>query len=312
MLFNIVTSDQSFKVGPFSIIPVSSYHGENSPSGSVIYIIKLANQKVIIGWDFLSLPNIDETLLWNPSLAVLGTQSYNPHPETGMISVSEAFELVRRWNAKECYIVHYRGLLDFEEASNQWFRGPVKAMTTDELQKTVDSHLLIIGAEGKFRITVAKEGMLWDSLQNERQEKEQSQKSSSFSDQNSPHFLEIEGLQQYIFRIEKEHKDDKLKLMIEDRINRFNLEFDKPRKVDDTDDSDKLIAQGVKGMLSKGPDLRIEIVPTSENKYAIRIRASKGKKKSVFNDDIMISSTEAEKLTRYIKDNFLPFAISAK
>ena len=31
-----------------------------------------------------------------------GTQSYNPHPQTGMISVSEAFELVRRWNAKEC------------------------------------------------------------------------------------------------------------------------------------------------------------------------------------------------------------------
>jgi phosphoribosyl 1,2-cyclic phosphodiesterase len=303
MLFNIVAPDQSFKVGPFSVIPILSYHGENSPSGSVIYIIKLANQKVIIGWDFLSLPNVDESLLWNPSLAVLGTQSYNPHPETGMISVSEAFELVRRWNAKECYIVHYRGLLDFEEASNQWFRGPVKAMTTDELQKTVDSHLLIIGAEGKFRITVAKEGMLWDSLQkNERQEKEQSQESStSFSDQN---FLEIEGLQQYIFRIEKEHKDDKLKLMIEDRINRFNLEFDKPRKVDDTDDSDKLIAQGVKGMLSKGPDLRMEIVPTSENKYAIRIRASKGKKKSVFNDDIMISSTEAEKLKRYIKDNF--------
>ena len=129
------------------------------------YIIKLANQKVIIGWDFLSLPNIDETLLWNPSLAILGTQSYNPHPQTGMISVSEAFELVRRWHAKECYIVHYRGLLDFEEASNQWFRGPVKAMTTDELQRMVDSHLGIIGDEGKFRITVAKEGMLWDSYE---------------------------------------------------------------------------------------------------------------------------------------------------
>jgi hypothetical protein len=32
-----------------------------------------------------------------------------------MISVSEAFELIRRWNTKECYIVHYRGLLDFED-----------------------------------------------------------------------------------------------------------------------------------------------------------------------------------------------------
>jgi phosphoribosyl 1,2-cyclic phosphodiesterase len=313
VLFNIVAPDQPFKVGPFSVIPISSYHGENSPSGSVIYIIKLANEKVIIGWDFLSLPNIDETLLWNPSLAILGTQSYNPHPQTGMISVSEAFELVRRWHAKECYIVHYRGLLDFEEASNQWFRGPVKAMTTDELQKMVDSHLQIIGDEGKFRITVAKEGMLWDSLQNKMQEKEQSQESStSFSDQNSRQILEIEGLQQYIFRIEKEHKDDKLKLMIEDRINRFNLEFDKPRKVEDTDDNDKLIAQGVKGMLSKGPDLRMEIVPATENKYAIKVRASKGKKKNVFNDDIMITRTDAEKLKRYIKDNFTPFAISAK
>ena len=313
MLFNIVAPDQPFKVGPFSVIPISSYHGENSPSGSVIYIIKLANQKVIIGWDFLSLPNIDETLLWNPSLAILGTQSYNPHPQTGMISVSEAFELVRRWHSKVCYIVHYRGLLDFEEASNQWFRGPVKAMTTDELQRMVDSHLQIIGDEGKFRITVAKEGMLWDSLQNNRQEEEQSQESStSFSDQNSPQILEIEGLQQYIFRIEKEHKDHKLKVMIEDRINRFNLEFDKPRKVEDTDDNNKLIAQGVKGMLSKGPDLRMEIVPTTENKYAIKVRASKGKKKNVFNDDIMITSTDAEKLKRYVKDNFMPFAISAK
>src|SRR5690349_19595529 len=303
LMFSIVLPDQTFQVGPFSVIPLLAHHGDNSPAGSVIYVVKLTDRKVIIGWDFLSLPNVNEDLLWNPDLAILGTQSYNPHPETGMISVSEAFELVRRWNAKECYIVHYRGLLDFEEASNQWFRGPVKAMTTDELQKTVDSHLLIIGAEGKFRITVAKEGMLWDSLQNERQEKEQSQESStSFSDQNSPQILEIEGLQQYIFRIEKEHKDDKLKLMIEDRINRFNLEFDKPRKVDDTDD--KLIAEGVKGMLSKGPDLRMEIVPASENKYAIKIRVSKGKKKSVFNDDIMIASTEAEKLKRYIKDNF--------
>jgi hypothetical protein len=83
-----------------------------------------------------------------------------------MISVSEAFELVRRWNIKECYIVHYRGLLDLEEASNQWFRGPTKAMTTDELQKVIDSHLKIVGSGGKFRMTVAREGMIWDSGSN--------------------------------------------------------------------------------------------------------------------------------------------------
>ena len=86
-----------------------------------------------------------------------------------MISVSDAYDLVRRWNAKECYIVHYRGLLDFEEASNQWFRGPVKAMTTDELQSVIDSHLQVTGDNGKFRITVAKEGMVWTGKEDQKQ-----------------------------------------------------------------------------------------------------------------------------------------------
>ena len=307
--FNIIQPDQTFQVGPFSIMPVLAYHGENSPAGSVIYIAKLANRKVIIGWDFLSLPNVNENLLWNPDLAILGTQSYNPHPQTGMISVSEAFELIRRWNAKECYILHYRGLLDFEEATNQWFRGPVKAMTTDELQKVINSHLQIIGSEGKFKMTVAKEGMIWDSVpaQSKREEKEQLQGSSL--DENAPQFIEIEGLQNYIFRIEKERNDDKLKLMIEDRINRFNLEFDKPRIVENTEGNDKdvLVAQGVKGMLAKGADLRMEIIPKTESgEYAIKIRASKGKKKNVFIDDILVSSFDAQRLKRYIKENFKP------
>ena len=307
--FNTIQPDKTFEIGPFLITPVLADHGDNSPSGSVIYVVKLANHKVIIGWDFLSLPNVNENLLWNPDLVILGTQSYNPHPQTGMISVSEAFELVRGWNAKECYIVHYRGLLDFEEATNQWFRGPVKAMTTDELQKVIDSHLGIMGSEGKFRITVAREGMVWDSsgLQNKQQQSLQESSSSvSSSDQSassSASFLELESLEKYIMRIEKEA--GKLKLMIEDRINRFNLEFDKPRKLPNTtDDNIILEAQGIRGMLAKGPDLRMEIVRKSENEYAIKVRAYKGKKKNVFNEDILVNNTDAQRLKTYIKENF--------
>ena len=222
--------------------------------------------------------------LFGIHLWLFWVHNYNPHPQTGMISVSEAFEFVRRWNAEECYIVHYRGLLDFEEASNQWFRGPVKAMTTDELQKVIDSHLQIIGNEGKFRMTVAKEGMIWDSQRLETKTRKERTATRIFISKSSisSHFIEIEGLQNYIFRIEKEHKVDKLKIMIEDRINRYNLEFDKPRKVETPDDNDKdgIVAQGVKGMLAKGPDLRMEIAPKTENEYAINVRASKGKKKN--------------------------------
>ena len=66
--FTILQPGENFDVGTFSVMPVLSHHGENSPPGSVIYIVKLANQKVIVGWDFLSLPNVDEHLLWNPDL----------------------------------------------------------------------------------------------------------------------------------------------------------------------------------------------------------------------------------------------------
>jgi phosphoribosyl 1,2-cyclic phosphodiesterase len=309
--FAVMQPGENFDVGPFSVMPALSYHGENSPTGSVIYIVKLANQKVIVGWDFLSLPNIDENLLWNPDLAILGTQSFNPHPQTGMISVSEAFELIRRWNAKECYLVHYRGLLDFEEASNQWFRGPIKAMTTDELQQVVDSNLKIVGSGGKFRITVAREGMVWDSKNKKSSQIEEKmrEKLQESSDQEilAPQYVEIESLQNYVFRIENEPKADKLKLIIEDAVNRYNLEFDRPRRVDADSEKEIIVAQGIKGMLAKGPDLRIEIEPMSENEYVINARASKGKKKNVFNDEILISNADSERLKKYIKDNFMVY-----
>jgi phosphoribosyl 1,2-cyclic phosphodiesterase len=296
--FNIVQPDLTSEVGPFSVTPILADHGDNSPPGSVIYIVKLLDKKIIIGWDFLSLPNADPNLFWNPDLLILGTQSYNPHPQTGIISVSDAYELVRRWNAKECYIVHYRGLLDFEEASNQWFRGPVKAMTTDELQRVIDEHLRVTGDNGKFRITVAKEGMVWSPKEGQQ---------GQLYDENVPigKVLEIESLQKYILKIENENKDDRLKLEIEDRINRFNLEFAAPRKDRNSDDN-VLLGQGVRGMMAKGPELRMEIVPSKSEEEAcvIKIRVSRGKK-NVFKDDIFVSNSDAQRLKKYIKENFV-------
>ena len=84
--FNIVQPDETFEVGPFSVMAILADHGDNSPAGFVIYMVKLLDTKIIIGWDFLSLPNVNENLLWKPDLLTFGTQSYNPHPQTGMIS----------------------------------------------------------------------------------------------------------------------------------------------------------------------------------------------------------------------------------
>jgi phosphoribosyl 1,2-cyclic phosphodiesterase len=293
--FNTIKPGETFQVGPFSVTPVLASHGENTPRGSVIYIAKIKEKKIIFGWDFLSLPSVDESLLWNPDLLILGTQSYNPHPEhTGMISVTDAYQLVRRWNAKECYLVHYRGLTDFQESRNQWFKGPTKAMTSAELQKNIDSHLGISGDNGRFKITVGKEGMIWAA-----------KKSPEYVyDENTPvgNVIQIEGLDQYVCKIEKLKKENKLKLEIEDRINRYTLQFDRPKR--DKNNDQIIHAAAEIGMLAKGPELRMELVTEEGKENAVlKISASKGKK-YVFHDDILINNTDAQKLKKYFQENF--------
>jgi L-ascorbate metabolism protein UlaG (beta-lactamase superfamily) len=295
--FNTIKPGETFQVGPFSVTPVLASHGENSPAGSVIYAVMTKGKKIIFGWDFLSLPNSDEFLLWNPDLLILGTQSYNPHPkETGMISVTDAYLLVRRWNAKECYLVHYRGLTDFQESRNQWFRGPTKAMTSAELQKTVDSHLGVSGDSGRFKITVAKEGMIWAP--------KETPKDSDDEIMPIGNVIEIEGVDQYVCKIEKLNKENKLKVEIEDRINRYTLQFDRPKR--DKNNDQILHAAAEIAMLSRGPDLRMELVTPSEQgkeNAVLKISAFKGKK-YVFRDDILINDMDARKLKKYFQENF--------
>ena len=64
--FNVVQPDVPFQVGPFSVTPILAEHGDSSLPSSVIYIVKLLDKKIIIGWNFLSLPNVNENLLWKP------------------------------------------------------------------------------------------------------------------------------------------------------------------------------------------------------------------------------------------------------
>ncbi|MFZ0511258.1 MAG: MBL fold metallo-hydrolase [Candidatus Nitrosopolaris sp.] len=299
--FNIIEPNRPFTTGPFTVIPVTANHGDNSTPSSVIYIVKYQDKKIIMGWDFLSLPNVDENLLWNPDLLVLGTQTYNPHPETGMISVIDAYELVRRWNAKDCYLVQYSGLLDSKESKNEWFKGPPAAMTASELQRNIDSHLKVSGDNGRFRITVANEGMLWTA-------KEDSQLNE---ENNNPigNVIEVEGLEKYTFKIEKDGTEHKLRVTIEDRINRHTMQFDKPHK--DKNSEFIIRGQGEQGVFSRGPALKMELVhsESKDTPAALKIWVDKGKilkgKKDVFHDDILISDYDANRLEKYFQENFV-------
>jgi hypothetical protein len=299
--FQIVTPNETFDVGPCSIMAIRAYHGgEWATDGAVIYIVNTLNTKIILGWDFLSLPGQDENVLWNPDLLILGTETYNQHPETGMISATEAYDLVRRWNAKECYIVHYGGLNDFDEGQNQWFRGPVKPMSSAELQSTIDSHLKISGAQGKFKIIVAEEGTIWT-----RREDGKDGGNPTSREQVAPQIgssIELESLEKYVLKVEKVQKLGKLKMVIEDRINRYDMVFENPRLEKNRDNNFTLYALGEKGeLLARGPDLVAELVRDSS---ILKIYVSKGKK-TIFHDDVMLGKNETIKLEQYLVENFV-------
>jgi L-ascorbate metabolism protein UlaG (beta-lactamase superfamily) len=272
-----------FDVGPFSVISLAADNAGDQPGlpGSVIYIIKAGAKKIVAGWDFLKLRTADESILWNPDLLVLGTETYNEHPSTGMISVSEAYDIVRRWKAKLCYVVHYSGEKDKEDAKNQWHRGPAGPLSVDELQRAIDDQLQVLGREGKFVIKVAKEGMTW-SPQDAAEEEE---------GPIGPR-IEVDALDQHIFSIEK-MQDDKVALSIEDSINRLTSEFVNPKF-----EGNSLHGDGTKSMMMKGPELNLSI---SEN--TVKINITKGKK-PVIAEDLQVSEKDSRKIIRYLQENF--------
>src|SRR5919108_735074 len=297
LVFSTIMPGKAFEVGPFLIEPVPAKHS-NAP-GAVIYIIKVRSKKIVIGWDFESLPGSEQGSFWNPDLVILGTETYNDHTfSTGMISVSEAYNLVRRWNAKNCYIVHYSGQQDKEDAKNQWFRGPTRPLSQDELQRTIDEHLRMTGDSERFSIKVAHQGMMWTLSEAGKDtiKKEDEDRTGAIGDK-----IQIEGLEKYVLIIEKKDEGNKLNVTIEDNINRLFSEFSEPHGSRNNGEI-HLEAKPLKSFMMKGPELKMSLVSHGDDSL-VSINIAKGKK-PVFADDIRLTNSDAKKLARYISENF--------
>jgi L-ascorbate metabolism protein UlaG (beta-lactamase superfamily) len=299
-VFSTIIPGKVFEVGPFLVEPILAEHG-NAP-GAVIYVIKVRRKKIIIGWDFESLPGAEQGPFWNPDLLILGTETYNDHKfSTGMISVSEAYDIIRRWNAKNCYIVHYSGQQDIEDAKNQWFRGPTRPMAQDELQTMIDDHLRVTGDSGKFSIKVPQQGMIWVPSEAAEAEKATIEKKNEDSTVTIGDRIEIEGLEKYVLMIEKMEGGNKLNLIIEDSINRLSSEFSQPHYTRKNGEI-RLEAKPLKTFMMKGPELKMSLVTQGDDSL-VSINIGKGKK-PVFADDIRLTNSDAKKLARYISENF--------
>jgi phosphoribosyl 1,2-cyclic phosphodiesterase len=297
-MFSAISPGKVFEVGPFLVEPILAEHGD--AQGAVIYVIKGRTNKIVIGWDFESLPGAEQTAFWNPDLLILGAESYNDHKfSTGMISVSEAYNIIRRWNAKDCYIVHYSGQQDIEDAKNQWFRGPTRPLSQEELQSMIDDHLRATGDSGRFSIKVAQEGTIWRPLEVAAStiEKTNSENDTATTGDR----MEIEAIEKYVLTIEKKDGGTKLIVTIEDSINRLSSEFSEPygsRK----DGEIRLEAKPLKSFMMKGPELRMSLISYG-NDSLVSINIAKGKK-AIFADDIRLTNSDAKKLARYISEKF--------
>jgi hypothetical protein len=117
--------------------------------------------------------------------------------------------------------------------------------------------------------------------------------------------IQVEGLEKYTFKIENDSKEHKLKLTIEDTINRHTMQFDKPHK----DKNSEFIIRGEaeQGVFSRGPALKMELVhsESKDTPAALNVWAYKDKtligKKDVFHDDILISDYDANRLEKYFR-----------
>jgi phosphoribosyl 1,2-cyclic phosphodiesterase len=303
-VFSTIIPGKVLEIGPFLIEPIHAEHG--NAQGAVIYIIKIRTKKIVIGWDFESLLESGQGKFWNPDLAILGTETYNDHRfSTGMISVSEAYNIIRRWNAKSSYIVHYSGQQDLEDAKNQWFRGPTRPLSRHELQMMIDDHLRMTGDSGRFSINVAEQGIMWTpseaaiaaaadtstvGLKNE-------DSNVAIGDR-----IEIEGLEKYVLIIEKKDGDNNmLYVTIEDSISMLSSEFSEPHSSRNNGEI-TLEAKPLKSFMMKGPALKMSLISHGDDSR-VSINIAKGKK-PVFADDIRLSNSDAKKLARYITENF--------
>ncbi len=165
------------------------------------------------------------------------------------------------------------------------------------IQNTINEQLKLTGNDGKFNITVAQQGQIWTVDHN--------RKGEGVLEANLPmgKYLEIESLKNYILQFEKVEKENKLYLTIEDRINRYSLEFVNPHL--DKNNQDILYGEPMRGMLAKGPELKMKIIPGSDypNNSQIHVDIVRGKKQ-MFEDNLLINPIDTNRLKRFARENF--------
>jgi phosphoribosyl 1,2-cyclic phosphodiesterase len=283
-----IEAGKAFEIDGIRIIPIAVQHSGDA-LGSVAYAIESEGKKIIFAWDVLSFANSNDPILRGADLLIIDTFTYNPHPETGHLSILESYDLIKRWNPKEAYFINYSGYQDFKNQENPYARVPKRPMSSDELASQVMDDVMAWGAGWTERIKVATHGMTWRST-----------KQQVMSPQFEEDMIKLFTERNYVFIIKKEKKG--LGVTAETDIVNINYEF---IKFNIESEGRKLIGSTKGGLLAKPVQMLLEINDSSDPAVVKVKIGGGGNIKMIDQDvsykrDISLKKTDADKLRTFL------------
>jgi phosphoribosyl 1,2-cyclic phosphodiesterase len=121
-------------LGDLKLTPFAVDHNQSAP-GAMGFVVEHADRKVIITGDFLRIPNEDNPLFFGADVAFLDANTWHPAERTGHQSVLGNLRLIKKWQPKRTYIVHYSGYEDREHPDDP-VNGPMEfGRLRDELRR---------------------------------------------------------------------------------------------------------------------------------------------------------------------------------
>ena len=238
----LVEAGKTFEINGIKVTPVAVQHSSDA-LGSVAYAAETEGKKIIFAWDVLSFQNINDPVLRGADLLIIDAFTYNPHPETGHLSILEAYDLIKRLNPKETHFINYSGYQDFKNQENPYARVPKKSMTIDELTTQVLNDVTPWGTGWDERVKVTAHGMVWRSTK-------QQALSPQFTEDTAKLFTE----RNYVFSIKKGKKG--LEVIAETDIANISYEF---IKFNVESGGRKLTGSTKGGLLAKPVQMLLEI-----------------------------------------------------
>ncbi|MFQ5940431.1 MAG: MBL fold metallo-hydrolase [Nitrososphaerales archaeon] len=284
-----IEAGKMFEIVGIKITPIAVQHA-NDALGSVTYVAEFEDKKIVFAWDVLSFVDTNDPVLKGADLLIIDTFTYNPHQETEHLSVLEAYDLVKRWNPKEAYLINYSGYQDFKNQENPYARVPKRPMTSDELASQVMSDVTAWGIGWTERIKVARRGMIW------RSGKQLEVMSPQFAEDMVKIFTE----QNYVFSIKEGKKG--LEVTAETDIVNLNYEL---IKFNVESEGRRLTGSTKGGLLAKPVRLLLEISDSSEPAI-VEIRIGGGSnikmidQDTSYQKDIKLKKIDADRLRDFL------------